>query len=146
MALSVRDPLWRVVARVEIDDAGCWVWKGSKHVRGYGHIWVDGSLQYVHRVVYESMVGPVPSGLVLDHLCRNTSCCNPDHLDPVTQRENTLRGVSLFAVNAAKTHCPKGHAYNETNTWWYDGRRYCRACRRLARPLEKARAKARAAA
>lgn len=146
MALSFRDLLWRVVARMEIDDAGCWVWQGAKHPRGYGHMWVDGVNRSVHRIVYESMIGPIPSGLVLDHLCRNTSCCNPDHLDPVTQRENTLRGLSLFAVNAAKTHCPKGHPYDEINTRWYEERRYCRACRRLARPLEKARAKARAAA
>ena len=69
----------------------------------------------VHRVAYEAAVGPIPEGLQLDHLCRNTLCTNPAHLEPVTCRENLLRGNTLQAANAAKTHCPYGHPYAGEN-------------------------------
>jgi hypothetical protein len=86
----------------------------------------------VHRVAYELLVGPIPEGLELDHLCRNTRCVNPEHLEPVTGRENLMRAVSSWAAkNAAKTHCPQGHPYDEENTKVKrDGGRACRACGR----------------
>lgn len=122
----------RLLSRIEIDDDGCWVWTGSTINSGYGqlrHRQVGSSL--VHRIAYENLVGPVGPGLVLDHLCRVRRCCNPDHLEPVTQQQNLLRGVG---TNAAKTHCNKGHEYSPDNT--YVGKRprtgapyrICRTC------------------
>lgn len=81
-----------------------------------------------HRVAYEEIMGPVPEGLELDHLCRTRSCVNPSHLEPVTHRENMNRGD---VATRRKTHCPKGHPYDEENTGIYNGYRNCRACARL---------------
>lgn len=83
-------------ARVSVTDAGCWEWKGEKNRNGYGRVWIDGKRLMVHRVVYELLVEPIQEGLVLDHLCRNRPCCNPEHMDPVTVRENTLRGEAIL--------------------------------------------------
>lgn len=83
-------------ARVSVTDAGCWEWEGEKNRNGYGRVWVDGKRLMVHRVVYELLVEPIQEGLVLDHLCRNRPCCNPEHMDPVTVRENTLRGEAIL--------------------------------------------------
>lgn len=115
----------------------CWEWTGST-TQGYGAIaWgEDGRSRRVHRVVYELLVGPVPPPLMLDHLCRNRRCVNPAHLEPVTNRENVLRGIGPTAVNAAKTHCSVGHEFTEVNTYYNPrdpGWRRCRACRRAER-------------
>jgi hypothetical protein len=112
----------RFWAKVAIGD--CWEWTGAKS-NGYGVAWVDGHLQRPHRVVYEGLVAPVPAGMDLDHLCRNRSCVNPDHLEVVTRRENVRRGSRHAQPKQA---CPQGHPYDDTNTYLYDGRRYCRAC------------------
>jgi len=77
--------------------------------------------------------GPIPEGLDLDHLCRNRWCVNPEHVEPVTRRENLIRGQTTIAQNVSKTHCPAGHAYDETNTYYYRGMRQCRICRDLHR-------------
>lgn len=102
---------------------------------GYGQLKVkrpDGreGTERAHRVVYELMVGPIPEGMILDHLCRNRWCVRPDHLEPVTHRTNIFRGEGLAPANAAKTHCPQGHEYSPENTYAYnDGRvRMCRRC------------------
>lgn len=103
---------------------GCWEWTGSRRPDGYGQIHVGGKNRRAHRVVYELMVGPIPEGLTIDHLCRNRACCRPDHLEPVTRAENTRRG------GAALTHCKRaGHLYDEQNTYVSPkGERRCRAC------------------
>jgi hypothetical protein len=128
------DPLQRLLSRIEIDqNTGCWEWQGYRR-RGYGSISLgrrgDKTVP-VHRLAYERLVGPIPDGLQLDHLCRNPPCCNPEHLEPVTSRVNTLRGVSAGAKNAVKTHCPQGHEYTPENTYLADGARHCRICRRI---------------
>jgi hypothetical protein len=98
----------------------CWVWtsyvmKGNRH--GYGRTRdFLGKNKYVHIIVYEEMIGSVPNGKQLDHLCRNRPCCNPTHVEPVTCRENLARGDS-WKFQASKTHCPKGHPYDEKNTY-----------------------------
>lgn len=113
----------------------CWQWTASTTAGGYGQIRTGGAagpMRYAHRVAYEFTVGPIPDGLQIDHLCRNRSCVNPGHLEPVDNRENSLRGQSFAALNARKTHCPKGHEYSQENTVLdtNTGSRKCRICTR----------------
>lgn len=109
---------------------GCWLWNASRKDDGYGRFWLDGRMVYAHRTAYELLVGPIPEGLQLDHLCRTPACVNPEHLEPVTQQENILRGIGIPVINARKTHCPSGHPYDTENTILYENRRYCRPCQR----------------
>lgn len=88
---------------------GCWLWSGSSHSSGYGQFSVAAHPERAHRHAYETLVGPVPDGLELDHLCRVRCCVNPAHLEPVTHAENLRRGESGMAK---RTHCPKGHPYD----------------------------------
>lgn len=131
----------------KVDRSGlCWLWTAYTNPRGYGQFGIgsrtDGTAKVIpaHRWAYEHWVGPIPDGLTIDHLCRNRPCVNPDHLEPVTQGENTLRGDTFQAENLAKTHCPQGHPYDEANTYRYsDGKRACRECRREHRRRYKRR-------
>lgn len=108
---------------------GCWDWKRETHL-GYGREYYMGRRWRAHRLSYETFVGPIPDGLVLDHLCRNRGCINPDHLEPVTGRENTLRGEGSSAVLAKRTHCNYGHEYTVENTRVTRKGRACRQCGR----------------
>lgn len=117
---------------LETADTHCWIWQLARNGAGYGKCKVDGKNACAHRVYYELLVGPIPQGLTLDHLCRNPACVNPGHLEPVTTRENILRGVGLSAQNARKTHCKHGHPFDAKNTRITpEGFRACRACERL---------------
>lgn len=107
-----------------------WEWEGARFTAGYGAIQVEGKTRRAHRIVYETVRGPIPDGLVLDHLCRNRICVNPWHLEPVTLVENILRGESPMAGNAKKTHCIHGHEFTAENTHIYNNARICLACRR----------------
>lgn len=98
----------RIASKIEVDGSGCWLWAASQN-NGYGLLRWNGSTRRAHRVVYQLFVGEIPGGLELDHICRVRHCVNPAHLEPVTHRENMLRGDTVFAKGAAKTHCPKGH-------------------------------------
>lgn len=110
-------------SRTLVDEVGCWVWQGYRTAHGYGRIGAD----YAHRLTYELVVGPIPDGLQLDHLCRNRGCCNPAHLEPVTMAENIRRGYG----HGSETHCPQGHPYDEANTYRPKrGGRMCRTCKR----------------
>lgn len=115
MRIYTREPIIkRFVKQLQIGPNGCWNWKGAK-VKGYGQINAGGrgvSL-WAHRVSYDLFVGPIPEGLVLDHLCRNPACVRPDHLEPVTQKVNILRGASEIARRAASTACRRGHPYDK---------------------------------
>jgi hypothetical protein len=121
----------------------CWLWTGAKDGRGYGTLQRgrrgEGQVK-AHVLAYELLVGPVPEGLELDHVkangCISKRCVKavadefgPAHLEPVTRRENQLRGDGMGSRNARKTHCPQGHPYDEANTYHYRARRQCRICR-----------------
>lgn len=117
-------------ARYEADPAtGCMNWTSSL-VNGHGTYWDPVARRKVpaHRYAYERKHGVVPKTLVIDHLCRNGKCVNPDHLEPVTQQINVLRGEGLAAKNAAKTHCIRGHEFTPENTYLHHGYRNCRRC------------------
>ena len=108
----------------KLDIGLCWVWTAST-TRGYGTVWLGGLQIPAHRAVWLVLVGPIPRGLQLDHLCGNTLCANPDHLEPVTQQENLRRQANprvLFTDRA----CPKGH----TDVTMRGGRARCKSCRR----------------
>ncbi len=124
--------------RYVIDKNGCWNWDVCDNL-GYGRA-TDGKHRSVkaHRLMYERLVGPIPEGLVIDHLCRNRTCVNPDHLEPVTQSENVRRGNGFSAVNARKTHCKRGHPLDGDNLYRNPaGARVCRTCAgKLIRPTK----------
>lgn len=129
--------LERFWAKVEKIDS-CWLWRGYINPKGYGRLSSVGRCDYAHRLAYELLVGPIPEGLQLDHLCRNRACVNPEHLEPVTNLVNSHRGLG-GRHNLIKTHCPKGHPYDEENTFILNERGW-RSCRTCAR--ERGRAKA----
>jgi HNH endonuclease len=116
-----------------VTESGCWIFHGTLDWQGYARITFQGSRKRVHRLFYEHFRGPIYSPLEPDHLCRVHCCVNPWHLELVTSRENTLRGNSVAARNANKTHCIHGHEYTPENTIARkptDGRRRCRICER----------------
>ncbi|WP_096302916.1 HNH endonuclease signature motif containing protein [Jatrophihabitans sp. GAS493] len=123
-------------------DGDCWEWRGYRQPLGYGRFRVEGRKTLAHRYAYELLVGPIPDGLSLDHLCRNPPCVNPAHLEPVTHRENVLRGEGPAAHHATKTHCPSGHAYSSENTVVDNrNRRVCRTCKTNCQRTRRARRK-----
>lgn len=127
----------------------CWLFTGTHSGSGYGNISHQNRGVYAHRAAYELLVGPIPLGFELDHLCRVRHCVNPRHLEPVTRTENILRGEGACAKNSRKTHCINGHPFDEVNTRWRpNGQRTCRACERSTglRATRKYRAKRRNAA
>ena len=116
----------------KVDKSGdCWLWLGNRQRKGYGLFKADKDVQ-CHRWIYEQCVGPIPEGLVIDHICNNPPCVRPSHLRPLTSRQNTLRGNGPVAQNARKTHCKAGgHPLNGTNLYVSpDGKRHCRICKR----------------
>jgi hypothetical protein len=115
-------------------NTGCWLWMRSVKNSGYGQYRIGSRVFLAHRLLYEALIGPIPNGLTIDHLCRTKSCVNPAHMDPVTMGVNALRGDSPPSRNAHKTHCLRGHEFTPDNTAKWrtkrNGRR-CRECNRL---------------
>lgn len=107
-----------------MDLTPCEPWQGRIRADGYGTLGV----KMAHRAVYERLVGPIPDGLELDHLCKNRACVNVQHLEPVTRGENIARS-DVGRANRRKTHCPHGHVFDGRQV---DGRRYCKTCKRAA--------------
>jgi hypothetical protein len=116
---------------------GCWLWMGQRSAsvqHPYGGFFVgsrtDNSRRLVlaHRWIYEQVVGHIPNGYQIDHLCRTTLCVRPSHLEPVTPRENTHRSTAITATQARQTACLRGHPFDASNTYRYKDRRICRAC------------------
>lgn len=92
----------RLVCRIDRTPGGCWLWKFPSP-RGYGSVVRDGRTRQTHRYAYELLIGPIPEGLVIDHLCRRPPCLNPLHLEPVTQQVNVQRGKNV----AERTTAPR---------------------------------------
>ena len=131
--------------KVDVRPDGCWLWTAHVNASGYGTFGVDGHSQLAHRVSYFLHVGAIPDGKQLDHLCHTADlscvggttcphrrCVNPAHLEPVALTENIFRSPNTRAsINASRTHCPQGHAYDEANTYLManPGNRMWRACR-----------------
>lgn len=125
---TLEQRLWAKIDKAPGNN-GCWIWTAGLSTAGYARFFVDGKTRQASRVVFETIVGPIPEGLELDHLCRNVRCVNPAHLEPVTHAENILRGA-----RRAATHCKYGHEFSPENTatrlrngTW---QRRCRACGR----------------
>jgi hypothetical protein len=133
----------RFVASIASREATeCWPWIGRIDHRGYGEFETEGKTWRAHRWSYTRLVGPIPDGLVIDHLCRVRHCVNPAHLEPVTDEENRQRGLlgvlrdqyvpkrGVRHPHAMKTHCKRGHLFDEDNTLVVPRGRKCRACHR----------------
>ncbi len=120
--------MWNRVTKTD----GCWIWNGPTS-NGYGTVCLDSKNVMIHRFVYELLIGEIPKGMQLDHLCRVRNCVNPNHLEVVTIKENVLRGEGFSAKNLRKTHCNNGHEFTVDNTYIRpdpDNSRECRVCSR----------------
>lgn len=137
----------RIMDKVEmVTESGCWLWTARLDDGGYGLIGFYDPIAYhnsgkksvqkrAHVAAYELLIGTIPSGMELDHVCRVRCCVNPYHLEPVTHAENVRRGISGIVNGArmrAKTHCPRGHEYSGANLFVTQGGRKCRECQRIA--------------
>lgn len=126
----------RILSRIDERDCGhetpCWISNRAAQPNGYTKIGIDNRTWLTHRAAYTAWTGAIPDGLVIDHLCNQPACCNPDHLAAVTQRENLMRSESGSAFSARKTHCLNGHPLSGENLYVRPDRpshRGCRACR-----------------
>ena len=137
---------WHFWKKVDIgkEPGDCWLWLGGRHSHGYGS---HNRHDYAHRTAWELLVGPIPAGLTVDHLCRVRHCVNPAHMELVTNKENILRGESVAAKYARRSCCVRGHEFTNENTLRVKGRsgRICRKCsrirakNRILTPRQKAR-------
>jgi hypothetical protein len=127
----------RISRHIVVSPTGCWEWQRRRDKDGYGQINLNGRVTQAHRASYEAHVAKIPIGMVIDRLCRNTRCVNPDHLEVVSRRVNTLRGNGVTAMHSRKTHCIKGHELSGNNVYLWRGGRQCRECNRIYKSLKK---------
>ena len=143
---KARPPAERFFEKTRVMPSGCIEWTAGTNGVGYGlfhpHTTTGGPKEYAHRWAYEFRHGPIPAGLHLDHLCRNTLCVNPDHLEAVEPAVNNLRGMSSPAMNARKTECLRGHPLSGTNLYISPATGY-RRCRECARQRDRRRTRKR---
>lgn len=127
----------RIKSKICVSDTGCWLWTAYISGRGYAQVGVSRSHPVpAHRYVYELLVGQIPKGLQVDHLCRVRHCVNPAHLEPVTPQVNCLRAVPY---RKPTTHCPNGHEMDPSNTYTYrNSKRSYRQCRQCMRARSNA--------
>jgi hypothetical protein len=123
------DGFWSRVDKSGGPDA-CWPWLGAVNAKGYGRRHLRGRLTLAHRAAHLFSKGEIPEGFTVDHLCRNRRCQNPLHLEAVPHRVNLLRGNTITAKSAATVACPRGHAYDVSNTAHRSGHRVCKTCDR----------------
>lgn len=131
---SAEARFWKRIQKTD----SCWIWTAARNKKGYGRMFVNNTSIHAHRYAYQLLVGQIPDGLVIDHLCRNRICVNPDHLEAVTNEENVSRGL-LHYYQLLKTHCVHGHEYTPENTGRCSrGNRYCKTCERKNRQKYRA--------
>ena len=130
MKKTLEERFWEKVLKTET----CWLWT-SANIGGkykYGHFTVNYKQVYAHRLSYELLVGQIPPNMTIDHLCNNKLCVNPEHMEVVTLQENIRRRDPFNRKYTKKTHCKRGHEFNEENTYYYKNSRNCRKCLNIA--------------
>ena len=132
MQLEDIDRVMEIVQRLVVRENRCIEWTGKCDRCGYGYVQYNGRSRQVHKVIYEFLHGPVPRGLVLDHIkCDNPKCANDEHVKPITNKENVLRGIGFTAMKARQTECIRGHPLSGDNLYMrLDGHRACKICKR----------------
>lgn len=138
------DTTWtRFWKKVSVVPGGCWLWTASLYPNGYGCFHLSSRPRrsaLAHRWCYEQVMGPVPAGLDLDHVCRVRRCVNPGHLEPVTRSENLLRSPLMGQAARDRTHCKRGHELAGDNLYIHKGHRHCLACKAAAKRSARAAA------